>query len=57
MKPTTKEIALFGMFGALMFASKKLMEVFPNVHLIGVIIVAITVVYRKLQAFKYIWIN
>ncbi len=47
MKPTTKEIALFGMFGALMFASKKLMEVFPNIHLIGVIIVALTVVYRK----------
>lgn len=35
------------MFGALMFASKKLMEVLPNIHLIGVIIVAITVVYRK----------
>jgi energy-coupling factor transport system substrate-specific component len=47
VKPTVKEITLFGMFGALMFASKKLMEVLPNIHLIGVIIVALTVVYRK----------
>ena len=46
MKPSVKEIALFGMFGALMFGSKKLMEVFPNIHLIGVLIVALTVVYR-----------
>lgn len=30
-----------------MFASKKLMEFMPNIHLIGVFIIAITVVYRK----------
>lgn len=47
MKPTVKEIAIFGMFGALMFASKKLMEVLPNIHLLGAIIIALTVVYRK----------
>lgn len=47
MKPTVKEIAIFGMLGALMFASKLLMEVLPNIHLIGVFIVAITVVYRQ----------
>ena len=35
------------MFGALMFASKKLMEVLPNIHLLGAIIIALTVVYRK----------
>ena len=35
------------MLGALMYASKVLMEMFPNVHLIGVFTVAITVVYRK----------
>ena len=35
------------MLGALMYISKWLMEFLPNIHLIGVIIVAITVVYRK----------
>lgn len=30
-----------------MFASKKIMEFMPNIHLIGVFIIAITVVYRK----------
>ncbi len=46
MKLNIKEIAVFGMLGGLMFASKLVMEVFPNIHLIGVFIVAITVVYR-----------
>jgi len=47
MKLTTREIAVFSMLGALMYASKVLMEVAPNVHLIGVFIIAITMVYRK----------
>lgn len=47
MKPNVKEIAIFAMLGALMFASKVLMEILPNIHLVGVFIVAITVVYRK----------
>lgn len=34
------------MFGALMYASKILMEFLPNVHLIGVFIVSLTVFYR-----------
>ena len=47
MKLNTKETALFGMLGAVMFASKMLMEILPNIHLLGTFIVAITVVYRK----------
>ena len=47
MKTDVKEIAIFGMLGALMYASKMMMELLPNIHLIGVFIVAITVVYRK----------
>ena len=47
MKNTVKEIAVFGMLGAVMFASKMLMEILPNIHLLGTFIVAITVVYRK----------
>lgn len=35
------------MLGAMMYASKMLMEILPNIHLIGVFIVALTVVYRQ----------
>ena len=47
MKLTVRETAVFGMLGALMYASKIIMEVAPNVHLLGVFTIAITVVYRK----------
>lgn len=47
MKITLKDTVIFGMLGAVMYASKIIMDVFPNIHLIGVFIVAITVVYRK----------
>lgn len=47
MKLTIREIAVFGMLGAVMYASKLIMELFPNIHLIGVFTVAFTVVYRK----------
>ena len=47
MKANTKEVAIFGMLGAVMFASKMLMEILPNIHLLGMFVVAITVVYRK----------
>ena len=47
MKLKLKEAVIFGMLGAVMYASKVIMEIFPNIHLIGVFIVAITVVYRK----------
>ncbi len=46
-KLNIKETVLFGMLGALMYASMKLMEIFPNVHLIGVFVVASTVVFRR----------
>ncbi len=42
-----REIAIFGMLGTVMYASKMIMEMFPNIHLIGVFTVAFTVVYRK----------
>ena len=47
MKLTVREMAIFGMLGALMYASKMLMEVAPNIHLLGVFTIALTVVYRK----------
>lgn len=47
MKLTTKEIAVFAMLGTVMYLSKILMEVAPNIHLLGVFTIAFTVVYRK----------
>lgn len=47
MKLTIKEIAVFGMLGAVMYGSKLIMELIPNVHLLGVLTVAYTIVYRK----------
>ncbi len=46
-KLSVSEIAVFGLLGALMYASKIIMEFLPNVHLIGVFTVVATVVYRK----------
>ena len=46
MKLKIKEIAIFAVLGAVMFVSKVIMDVFPNIHLIGMLIVAITVVFR-----------
>lgn len=40
-------MAVFAMLGAIMYASKIIMEFAPNVHLLGVFVVAFTVVYRK----------
>ena len=51
MKLTVKEMTVFGMLGALMYASKLLMEAFPNIHLIGTFVVALTLVYRR----KALW--
>ena len=47
MKLTIKEIAVFSMLGAVMYASKMIMEFAPNIHLLGVFTIAFTIVYRK----------
>ena len=47
MKLTTRELTVFSMLGAIMYASKVIMEVAPNVHLLSVFTVGFTVVYRK----------
>lgn len=51
MKITVKETVIFAMLGAIMYVSKVIMEFVPNIHLIGVFTVALTVVYRK----KALW--
>ncbi|MDD6023139.1 MAG: hypothetical protein PUC06_02715 [Oscillospiraceae bacterium] len=60
MKLSVKETVLFGMLGALMYASKVIMEILPNVHLLGVFVVAFTVVYRKkalYPIYTYVFLN
>ena len=47
MKLNVKEIAVFGMLGSLMYASKIALEFLPNVHLLGVFTISMTIVYRK----------
>lgn len=46
-KLTIFEMTLFAMFSAMMFISKIVMEFLPNIHLIGMFVVLLTVVYRK----------
>ncbi|MBE6911384.1 MAG: hypothetical protein E7473_02565 [Ruminococcaceae bacterium] len=46
MKLKTKDIAVFGMLGALLYASKLAMEAFPNIHILAPLIVSLTIVYR-----------
>ena len=60
MRLTTREVAVFGMLGALMYASKLLMEIAPNIHLLGVFTIAFTIVYRKKALFPiytYVLLN
>ena len=47
MKLTTREMTVFAMLGSLMYASKIIMEMAPNIHLLGTFTIAFTVVYRK----------
>ena len=47
MKLSVKEAAVFSMLGAVMYCSKLIMEALPNIHLVGVLTMAFTLVYRK----------
>lgn len=60
MRLTIKEIAVFGMLGGVMYVSKMIMELLPNIHLLGVFIVAFTVVYRQKALYiiyTYVFLN
>lgn len=46
-KISVLEITVFGMLGAIMYASKALMAALPNIHLIGIFITATTIVFRR----------
>lgn len=60
VKLTIYEMTLFGMFSAMMFVSKIVMEFLPNMHLLGMFTILLTVVYRKkalVPIYIYILIN
>ena len=60
MKLTVRETAIFAMLGSVMYASKLIMEIFPNVHLLGVFTMAYSVVYRKKALYPiyiYVFLN
>lgn len=44
---TTRELVIFAMLGTVMFVTKWLMEFLPNIHLLGMLTMTYTVVYRK----------
>ncbi len=57
---TVRELAIFGLLGAVMYASKILMEALPNIHLLGVFTIALTLVYRRralYPIYAYVFIN
>lgn len=59
-KLTTRELTIFAMLGALMFCSKVIMEVLPNVHLLAMFTMVYTLVYREKALFPiyvYVLIN
>ncbi|MBR0450253.1 MAG: hypothetical protein IIX30_05505, partial [Clostridia bacterium] len=40
------ELAVFPMLGVIMFCSKLLMEFLPNIHIVGMLVMLYTVVFR-----------
>jgi len=54
------EITLFPLLGIIMFVSKLLMDLLPNIHLLGMLTVTYTVVFRKkalIPIYIYVFIN
>lgn len=60
MKLKTRELAIFAMLGAIMYLSKIIMEWIPNVHLLGTLVMAYTLVYRRKALYPiyvYVFLN
>ena len=60
MKLKTRELAVFAMLGAIMYLSKIIMEWIPNVHLLGTVTMAYTLVYRRKALYPiyvYVFLN
>ncbi len=62
MTKTTRLVdsVVLAMFGPLLFLGDLLMELFPNVHLVGVLLVVVTVAYRTralIPLYMYVLLN
>ncbi len=60
MKISIREITVFAMLSAVMFVSKVVMEGIPNVHLLGIFVVAFSLAYRAKALFPiygYVFVN
>lgn len=54
------EMVLFAMLGTLMFCSKIIMELLPNIHLLGMFTMLFTIVFRKkalIPIYIYVFLN
>ncbi len=57
---STIEIVVFAMLGTLMFCSKIVMEALPNIHLLGMLTMTYTLVFRKkalIPIYIYVFLN
>lgn len=57
---TVREMVVFAMLGSVMFISKIIMELLPNIHLLGMLTMTYTVVFRKkalIPIYIYVAIN
>ena len=53
-------MVLFALFGSLMFCSKIIMEVLPNIHLLGMFTMTLTLVFRQkalIPIYVYVLLN
>ena len=60
IKLKTIELTVFAMLGAIMFASKIIMEAAPNIHMLGMLTMVYTVVYRRkalIPIYIYVFLN
>ncbi len=55
-----REMVLFAMLGAIMFCSKIIMEILPNIHLLGMLTMVYTIVFRTkalIPIYVYVILN
>ncbi|MBQ8720039.1 MAG: hypothetical protein IJY65_03295 [Clostridia bacterium] len=59
-KSRVRDMVIFSMLGAIMFATKVIMELLPNIHPLGLLTVVYTVVFRKkalIPIYIYVFLN
>lgn len=57
---SVREAVIFAMLGSIMFTSKIIMEALPNIHLLGMLTMTYTLVYRKkalIPIYIYVLLN